>query len=74
MLKIKEAEAQGIMLLKNAKADKSVIALKSLDTMNKVADGKATKIIIPSELQNIASLGVSLTEIMKKEETVDKKS
>lgn len=69
MLKIKEAEAQGITLLKNAQADKSVIALKSLDTLNKVADGKATKIIIPSELQNLAALGVSLTEITKKEET-----
>ena len=68
LLKIKEAEAQGIELLKNAKADKTVIALKSLDTMTKVADGKSTKIIVPSELQNIASLGVSLSEIMKKDE------
>ena len=68
LLKIKEAEAQGIELLKNAKADKTVIALKSLDTMTKVADGQSTKIIVPSELQNIASLGVSLSEIMKKDE------
>ena len=72
LLKIKEAEAQGIELLKNAKADKTVIALKSLDAMTKVADGKATKIIIPSELQNIASLGVSLAEIVKKDETKTK--
>lgn len=68
LLKIKEAEAQGIELLKNAKADKTVIALKSLDAMAKVADGKSTKIIIPSELQNIASLGVSLAEIVQKDE------
>lgn len=72
LLKIKEAEAQGIELLKNAKADKTVIALKSLDAMTKVADGKATKIIIPSEIQNIASLGVSLAEIVKKDETKTK--
>lgn len=65
LLKLKQAEAQGIELLKKAKADKSVIALKSLDAMTKVADGKATKIIIPSDLQNVASLGVSLSEIMK---------
>ena len=49
-------------LLKEAGADKSVIALKSLDAMAKVADGKATKIIIPSDLQNIATLGVTLSE------------
>lgn len=68
LLKLKQAEAEGIKLLKEAKADKSVIALKSLDALGKVADGKATKIIIPSDLQNIASLGVTLSETLKKEE------
>ena len=68
LLKIKEAEAKGIELLKSAKADKSVIALKSLEAMEKVADGKSTKIVIPSELQKIASLGVTLSEITKKDE------
>ena len=68
LLKLKQAEAEGIRLLKEAKADKSVIALKSLDAMAKVADGKATKIIIPSELQNIATLGVALSETVQKEE------
>ena len=72
LLKLKQAEADGIKLLKDAKADKSVIALKSIDAMTKVADGKATKIIIPSDMQNIASLGVALTEIIKKDETKDK--
>ncbi len=72
LLKIKQAEADGIKLLKEAKADKTVIALKSLDAMAKVADGKATKLIIPSEIQNIASLGVSLSELIKKDETKDK--
>ena len=64
LLKLKQAEAEGIRLLKEAKADKSVIALKSLDAMAKVADGKATKIIIPTDLQNIATLGVALNETM----------
>ena len=68
LLKLKTAEAEGIKLLKEAKADKSVIALKSLDAMTKVADGKATKIIIPSDLQNVATLGVTLSETLQKEE------
>lgn len=68
LLKLKQAEAEGIRLLKEAKADKAVIALKSLDAMAKVANGQATKIIIPSELQNIASLGVTLSESMTKED------
>ena len=72
LLKLKQAEAQGIELLKKAKADKSVIALKSLDAMTKVADGKSTKIIIPSDLQNVASLGVSLSEIMKSNDNEEK--
>lgn len=67
LLKLRQAEAEGIKLLKEAKADKSVIALKSLDALGKVADGKATKIIIPSDLQNIASLGVTLSESLKAE-------
>lgn len=70
LLKIKQAEAEGIKLLKQAQADKSVIALKSLDAMAKVADGKATKIIIPSDLQNVATLGVTLSETLQKDETV----
>ena len=68
LLKLKQAEAEGIRLLKEAKADKSVIALKSLDAMAKVANGKATKIIIPTDLQNIATLGVALSETVTKEE------
>ena len=68
LLKLKTAEAEGIRLLKEAGADKSVIALKSLDAMAKVADGKATKIIIPSELQNLATLGVTLNETVQQKE------
>jgi len=71
LLKLKTAEAEGIRLLKEAKADKAVIALKSLDAMAKVADGKATKIIIPSDLQNVATLGMTLSESMKTSHSSD---
>ena len=74
LLKLKNAEAEGIRLLKEAGADKTVIALKSLDAMAKVADGKATKIIIPSDLQNIATLGVTLSESLNNEPKVVKKA
>ena len=67
LLKLKEAEAKGIELLKEASADKSVIALKSLEALAKVADGNATKIIIPSELSNIASI-LSIFEDTKSKE------
>jgi len=65
LLKIKEAEAKGIELLKNAKADSSVLTLKSFEALAKVADGQSTKIIIPSELQNIASLATVFNETKK---------
>ena len=67
LLKLKQAEADGIKLLKEAGADKSVIALKSMEAMTKVADGNATKIIIPSDLQNIATLGLTLSESLQNE-------
>ena len=66
MLKIKEAEAEGIKLLKDAKADSAVLALKSYDTMAKMADGQATKLIIPSDLKGIAALGTTLSEVLDK--------
>lgn len=69
LLKIKEAEAKGIELLKKAGADKSVIALKSLEALEKVADGKSTKIIIPSELSSVASLVSVLEGSKDKEQT-----
>ncbi len=64
MLKIKTAEAEGIKLLKEAKADSSVLTLKSYETLSRMADGQATKIIVPSELQSIATFGTTLKEIM----------
>ena len=61
--KIHEARAAGLKALKDAGADESVLRLKSLETMEKVADGQATKIIVPSDLQGIAGLVSSIKEI-----------
>ena len=66
ILKVQEATAAGIKLLKEAKADSSVLALKSFETLEKVADGQSTKIIIPSEMQNMASVLASASELLKK--------
>ena len=63
ILKVQQANADGIRFLKEAGADESVLALKSLEAWAKVADGKATKIIIPSEIQGIAGLVKGLTEV-----------
>ena len=65
ILKVQQANADGLRFLKEAGADQSVLALKSLEALAKVADGKATKIIIPSEIQNVAGLVKSVTEVAK---------
>ena len=67
MLKIKEAEAKSIKLLKDAGADESVLRLKSFEALETMANGKATKIIVPSELQGIATFGTTLKEVIKEE-------
>lgn len=64
ILTVQKALADGIELLNKANASQSVIALKSLEAFQKVADGKATKIIIPSEIQSIAGLAGSLKELI----------
>ena len=64
VLKVQQATAEGLRMIKEAGADESVLTLKSLEALTKVADGKATKIIIPSEIQSIAGLATSLKEIM----------
>ena len=70
ILKIQQANADGLRFMKEAKVDDAVIQLKSLEAFGKAADGKATKIIIPSEIQGIAGLVKSITEIADtKEET-----
>ena len=69
ILKIQQANADGIRMIKEAGADQAVLQLKSLEAFAKAADGKATKIIIPSEIQSLAGLVTSVTEIAKKSET-----
>ncbi|HZK41634.1 MAG TPA: SPFH domain-containing protein [Clostridia bacterium] len=64
ILKIQEATAKGLQMIKDVGADEALIALKSLETMASVADGRATKIIIPSNLQGLAGLAVSFKELM----------
>ena len=64
VLKVQQATAEGLRMIKEAGADESVLTLKSLEALTKVADGKATKIIIPSEILGIAGLATSLKEIM----------
>ena len=63
ILKVQQANADGIRFLKEAGADQSVLTIKSLEAFEKAADGKATKIIIPSEIQGIAGLVKSLAEV-----------
>jgi regulator of protease activity HflC (stomatin/prohibitin superfamily) len=67
ILKVQEATAQGLKMIKDVGADQPLIALKSLETLAQVADGKATKIIIPSEIQNLAGLLASLKEVVQEE-------
>ncbi len=64
ILKLKQAEAEGIRLIKDVKADQTVITLKSLEALQVLANGTATKIIVPSDLQNIATLGTTIKEMM----------
>ena len=65
ILKVQQANADGIRFLKEAGADQSVLTLKSLEAFEKAADGQATKIIIPSELQGMAGLAKSFAEVVK---------
>ena len=65
ILKVQKANADGIRFLKEAGADEAVLTIKSLEAFEKAADGNATKIIIPSEIQGIAGLAKSLVEVGK---------
>ena len=67
VLKVQNANAEGIRMIREAGADKAVLTLKSLEAFMKAADGKATKIIIPSEIQGLAGLAASLKEVVEKE-------
>ena len=65
ILKIQQAQAEGIKMLNEANPDAQVIAIKSLESLQKVADGKSTKIIIPSEIQGLAGLATCFKELIK---------
>ena len=64
-LMVREAEAKGIKLINEAKPSKEVLTLRSYEALAKVADGKSTKIIVPSDLQNVATLATSVAEVVK---------
>ena len=66
ILKVQQANADGIRMLKDAGADESVLKIKSLEAFEKVADGQATTILLPAELQGIASLAATWKESVKK--------
>ncbi len=67
ILQIQKANAAGVKFLNEAAPEEAVIKLKSLEAFAKAADGKATKIIIPSEIQSVAGLVSGLTEVAKNE-------
>lgn len=64
ILKVQQATADGIRMIREAGADEAVLRIKSLEAFEKAADGKATKIIIPSEIQGMAGLAASLKELV----------
>ena len=65
ILKVQQATADGIKMIREAGADEAVLKIKSLEAFEKAADGQATKIIIPSEIQGLAGLAASAKEILK---------
>lgn len=65
ILKVQKATADGIRMIREAGADEAVLRIKSLEAFEKAADGQATKIIIPSEIQGLAGLAASAREILK---------
>ena len=70
---VQQANADGIRMIREAGADEAVLTIKSLEAFAQAADGKATKIIIPSEIQGIAGLAASLKEMVKEDGAAGKK-
>ena len=64
--KVQQATADGIRMINESKPDTGVLAIKSLEALEKAADGQATKIIIPSEIQGLAGLATSASELFEK--------
>ena len=66
VLLLKEAEAKGLELIKAVGADDAVLKIKSYEALVKLGEGQATKIIVPSDIQNVTSLATSIAEVVKK--------
>ena len=73
ILSIQKAQAEALKLLNEAAPTKEVLSLKGMETFEKVADGKSTKIIIPSELQKLAGMVTAFSELAKKDKDVEQK-
>ena len=73
ILSVQKAQAEALRLLNEAAPTKAVLSLKGMETFEKVADGKSTKIIIPSELQNLAGMVTAFSELAKKDKDVEQK-
>jgi regulator of protease activity HflC (stomatin/prohibitin superfamily) len=65
IIAVQKATANGLAMIKQAIGEEGAIKLKSFETLEKVADGKSTKIIIPSNIQNLASVVAGITELVK---------
>jgi len=72
ILSVQRAKAEALRLLNEAAPTKEVLSLRGMETFEKVADGRATKIIIPSELQNLAGMVTAISELGKKDKEVEK--
>jgi len=72
ILSVQRAKAEALRLLNEAAPTKEVLSLRGMETFEKVADGKATKIIIPSELQNLAGMVTAVSELVKKDKDIEK--
>ena len=66
ILKVQQANADGIRMIREAGADEKVLQIKSLEALERVAEGESTKIIIPSDLQGVASLATTFKEVISK--------
>jgi regulator of protease activity HflC (stomatin/prohibitin superfamily) len=66
LLRVRQAEADGLKLIKDAKADEAVLKLRSYEALVKLGEGQATKIIVPSDIQNLAGTITALSEVVKK--------
>ncbi len=68
IIKIQEANAEGIRLINEANPNQGYLTIKSLESLNALADGKATKIVVPSNIQGLAGLATSIAEVVKTDE------